>query len=246
MIKFDGVTKAYQGHVVLDAVDLQAPAGAVTGFLGPNGAGKSTALRILVGLARADSGRATIGGRSYRSLTRPAATVGVLLDADAVHPGRTGRETLALTCIALGLPRRRADEALDRVGLSRREGRQRARGYSLGMRQRLGLAHALLGDPDVLVLDEPANGLDPQGQRWLAELLRDQADRGRTVLLSSHQLAEVEQLADHLVIIGGGRVLSAGTTADLAAAHGAIAEHYFALTDGVDRAAAARGGRIAA
>lgn len=246
MIRFDGVTKAYRGHVVLDQVDLQAPAGAVTGFLGPNGAGKSTALRILVGLARADGGQATIGGSPYGSLERPATTVGVLLDADAVHPGRTGRETLALTCLALGLPRRRADEALDLVGLSRREGGRRLRGYSLGMRQRLGLAQALLGEPEVLVLDEPANGLDPQGQRWLGELLRDQAGQGRTVLLSSHQLAEVEQVADHLVIIGGGRVLSAGATADLGAAHGTVADHYFALTDGADRAASARGGRTAA
>ena len=246
MIRFDSVTKAYRGHVVLDAVDLQAPAGAVTGFLGPNGAGKSTALRILVGLADADGGQATIGGSPYRSLARPAATVGVLLDADAVHPGRTGRETLVLTCLALGLARRRADEALDLVGLSRSEGRRRLRGYSLGMRQRLGLAQALLGEPDVLVLDEPANGLDPQGQRWLTELLRDQAGAGRTVLLSSHQLAEVEQVADHLVIIGGGRVLSAGTTADLSAAHGTIAQHYFALTDGADRAASAHGRRTAA
>ena len=246
MIRFDSVTKTYRGHTVLDAVDLQAPAGAVTGFLGPNGAGKSTAMRILVGLAQADSGQATIGGRPYRLLTRPAATVGVLLDADAVHPGRTGRETLALTCLALGLPRRRADEVLDLVGLSRREGRRRVHGYSLGMRQRLGLAHALLGEPDVLVLDEPANGLDPQGQRWLAELLRGQAAQGRTVLLSSHQLAEVEQVADNLVIIGGGRILSSGTTADLAAEHGAIADHYFALTDGVDRAATTHGGRSAA
>lgn len=246
MIRFDSVTKTYRDQVVLDAVDLHVPAGAITGFLGPNGAGKSTALRILVGLARADSGTATIGGRAYRLLERPAATVGVLLDANAVHPGRTGRETLTLTCLALGLPRRRVDEALDLVGLSRREGRRRVQGYSLGMRQRLGLAHALLGEPDVLVLDEPANGLDPQGQRWLAELLRDQAAQGRTVLLSSHQLAEVEHLADHLVIIGGGRILSSGTTADLAAAHGTVADHYFALTDGVDRAAAAHDGRTAA
>ncbi|GAA2230731.1 hypothetical protein GCM10010413_30360 [Promicromonospora sukumoe] len=246
MIRFDGVTKTYHGNVVLDAVDLQAPAGAVTGFLGPNGAGKSTALWILVGLAQADSGQATIGGRLYRSLARPAATVGALLDAEAFHPGRTGRETLTLTCLTLGLPRRRADEVLDLVGLSRREGRQRLRGYSLGMRQRLGLAHALLGEPDVLVLDEPANGLDPQGQRWLAELLRDQAGRGVTVLLSSHQLTEVEQVADHLVIIGAGRILSTGATADLRAAHGTVADHYFALTGGADRAASARARRTAA
>lgn len=164
MIAFTHLTKSYSGNTVLDDVTFRVPAGQVTGFLGPNGAGKSTAMRILIGLAGADSGTATIDDRPYRQWPNPAVIVGSLLDADAFHPGRSGRESLVLSCLTLGLPAQRADEVLDLVGLTAAEGRRRVRGYSLGMRQRLGIAQALLTDPPVLVLDEPANGLDRS--RW--------------------------------------------------------------------------------
>jgi len=242
MISFHEVGKTYRDRVVLDGVTFTAPSGAVTGLLGPNGAGKSTALRILLGLSTADTGDATVDGHDYRSLGEPARIVGALLDATAVHPGRTGREVLRLGCHLLGLPgpqaRRRIDAVLAEVGLTVRESRQRLRTYSLGMKQRLGLAHALLGDPAALVLDEPANGLDPQGQRWLAQLLRDRAERGCAVLLSSHQLAEVERLADRLVIIADGRVLADDRVAALQETHGDVTELYFRLTSGLDRSAA--------
>ena len=239
MITFDQLTKPYPGlsRPALDRVSFTVPAGSVTGFLGPNGAGKSTAMRILLGLARAGSGSARIAGQDYRQLPDPAAVAGSLLDADACHPGRTGRESLRLSCLTLGLPAGRADEVLELVGLSSRDGRRRVRGYSLGMRQRLGLAQALLTDPPGLVLDEPANGLDPQGQRWLGELLRARAERGGAVLLSSHQLTEVERLADRLVVIAGGRVVADDTPSRLRAEHGDITEFYFSVTAAPVRAA---------
>lgn len=237
MIVFTHLTKSYSGNTVLDDVTFRVPAGQVTGFLGPNGAGKSTAMRILIGLAGADSGTATIDDRPYRQWPNPAVIVGSLLDADAFHPGRSGRESLVLSCLTLGLPAQRADEVLDLVGLTASEGRRRVRGYSLGMRQRLGIAQALLTDPPVLVLDEPANGLDPQGQRWLGDLLRSRAERGGTILLSSHQLSEVERLADRLVVIADGRIVADDTLASLRAEHGDITEFYFSATAPHDRAA---------
>ena len=242
MITFTNLTKSYRSRsdgrrTVIDDVSFSVPAGSVTGFLGPNGAGKSTSMRALLGLTEPDSGTATVGGRPYREWPNPAAVAGSLLDADAFHPGRSGRESLALSCLTLGLPTSRADEALELVGLTKREGRRRVRGYSLGMRQRLGIAQALLAEPPVLVLDEPANGLDPQGQRWLGELLRGWAERGGAVLLSSHQLSEVERLADRLVVIAEGRIVADGTLPALRAEHGDITDFYFSATSGADRAA---------
>lgn len=239
MIVFDQVTKTYRGlpQPALQAVSFAVPAGSVTGFLGPNGAGKSTAMRILMGLASADSGSARIAGSAYRDLPDPAATAGSLLEADQFHPARSGRESLRLSCLTLGLPAARADEVLELVGLPPRDAKRQVRGYSLGMRQRLGVAHALLTDPPVLVLDEPANGLDPQGQRWLGDLLRARAERGGTVLLSSHQLAEVERLADRLVVIAGGELVADDSPARLRAEHGDITDFYFSVTAGPNRAA---------
>lgn len=215
MIRVEGLSKSYGGRAVLSDVSFVAHAGEVTGFLGPNGAGKSTTLRVLVGLVRPDSGRATVLGEKYQDLQDPVLRVGALLDASVLHPGRTGRDTLAATARYLRLPQQRVDEVLELVGLSADAHRQRVRAYSLGMRQRLGLAHALLGDPDVLVLDEPANGLDPEGIRWLRGLLVDFARSGRTVLLSSHLLSEVEKVADRAVIIRDGRIVADGDMQEL-------------------------------
>jgi len=215
MIEIHELTKRYGGRVALDRASFRCEPGTVTGFLGPNGAGKSTLMRILVGLATATSGSATIGGRPYQDIANPGTRVGLLLDASAQHAGRTGREVLAMSALQLGLPRARVDEVLATVGLTAVESRQRIRGYSLGMRQRLGLAHALLGSPSVLILDEPANGLDPAGIRWMRDLLRRYAAEGGTVLISSHLLTEVEAVADCFVLIGDGRILAQGTKMDL-------------------------------
>ena len=198
MIEIDHLTKRYGAFTAVDDVSFTARPGVVTGFLGPNGAGKSTAMRVMCGLTPASSGEARILGARYRDLTNPASQVGTLLDASAQHVGRTGREALTLAAIAIGAPRSRVDEMLSLVGLTPDESRRRLRNYSLGMRQRLGIAGALLGDPQVLILDEPANGLDPQGIHWMRGLLRGFADQGRTVLLSSHLLHEVEQTAEAL------------------------------------------------
>jgi ABC-2 type transport system ATP-binding protein len=193
---------------------FDVPAGRVTGFLGPNGAGKSTTLRMILGLVRPTDGEALIGGRRYADLPAPRRSVGAVLETTGFHPGRRGRDHLRVAARAAGLPTGRVDEVLDRVGLTAAAGR-RVRGYSLGMRQRLGLAGALLGDPRVLVLDEPANGLDPAGMAWLRDLLRALAAEGRTVLFSSHVLSEVAQTVDHLVIVHDGALGYAGPLADL-------------------------------
>ena len=220
MIRVESLTKAYGSVTVLDDVSFEARPGQVTGFLGPNGAGKTTTLRVLVGLTAPTSGRATVAGSPYRDLPNPGRHVGVLLDATAQHQGRTGRETLVLGARTMGLAPQRVEEVLARVSLSDVEAGRRVRHYSLGMLQRLGLAHALLGEPAVLVLDEPANGLDPAGIRWLRELLADHAARGGTVLLSSHLLHEVEAVADEVVVIGRGRVVARGEPRTLQAASG--------------------------
>jgi ABC-2 type transport system ATP-binding protein len=222
MIEATGLTKRLGGRTVVSDVALRCEPGTVTGFLGPNGAGKTTTLRMLAGLAAPDAGSATILGGPHAALPVPGRRVGVLLDAGAQHPGRRGREVLALTALLLGVPGSRADELLELVGLDAAAGRKRVRAYSLGMRQRLGIAHALIGDPEVLILDEPANGLDPEGMRWMRRLLRDFADRGGTVLLSSHLLREVDAVADRLVIIGGGRIVAAGTRDELLAGGGTL------------------------
>jgi ABC-2 type transport system ATP-binding protein len=220
MITVENVTKRYGSFTAVDDVTFTAEPGRITGFLGPNGAGKSTTLRVVVGLTPPDSGTAHVLGRRFADLPNPGLEVGVLLDASAQHAGRTGREVLTIAQRTMGLPALRVDETLDQVGLTPDEAGRRLRDYSLGMRQRLGLAHALLGDPEVLILDEPANGLDPAGIRWMRDLLRGYADRGATVLLSSHLLHEIEVVADDLVVIGRGRIVAAGPKADLLAGAG--------------------------
>ena len=215
MIETDGLTKQLGGRTVVSDVTFRCEPGTVTGFLGPNGAGKTTTMRMLVGLSEPDSGDARILGGRYRDLPNPGRRVGILLDASAQHAGRRGREALAVSAQTMGVPAQRVDTLLELVGLDETAARRRVGQYSLGMRQRLGFAHALLGDPEVLILDEPANGLDPEGMRWMRGLLRGFADRGGTVLLSSHLLAEVEAVADRMMIIGGGRIQAQGTRAEL-------------------------------
>lgn len=236
MIELTHLTKRYGDKTVVDDLSLTCHPGTVTGFLGPNGAGKSTTLRMLTGLTRRTEGAARIAGVAYGSLPNPGRVVGVMLDASAQHPGRTGRESLRVAASLLGLGRARADEVLEQVGLTSAAQRRVGR-YSLGMRQRLGLGVALLGDPAVLVLDEPGNGLDPEGIRWLRRLLRAFADRGGTVLLSSHLLLEVEATADHLAVISAGHVVAQGALTtllrDAAPATGALdlEDWYFDLIE---------------
>ncbi len=215
MITATHLTKRYGDVAAVSDVTFSARPGRVTGFLGPNGAGKSTVMRMLTGLTPPTSGETSVLGHRYRDLPNPGRHVGVMLDASAQHPGRTGREVLGLAARTTGVGSAAVGTALSRVGLTDAEAGRRVRGYSLGMRQRLGLATALLGDPQVLVLDEPANGLDPQGIHWMRGLLRDFADAGGTVLLSSHLLHEVQVIADDLVIIGRGRIVAEGTTEEL-------------------------------
>ena len=223
MITVEHLTKRFGSAIAVDGLSMYCPPGTVTGFLGPNGAGKSTTLQMVTGLVTPTAGTARVLGTEYRKLRSPGRQVGVLLDASAIHPGRTGRETLALTAKVVQVPHRTVDRLLHRVGLDPSVANKRVRKYSLGMRQRLGIAHALLGDPQVLILDEPANGLDPDGIRWIRELLRDFADRGGTVLLSSHLLHEIQALADQLVIINHGQIVASGSTDQLLAKPGSIA-----------------------
>ena len=232
MIAVERLTKRYGSTVAVDDVTFTAAPGRVTGFLGPNGAGKSTTMRIMAGLTRPTSGTATVAGRRFADLPNPGLEVGVLLDASAQHAGRTGREILTLTQRLAGLPARRVEEMLDLVSLTPAEAGRRVGDYSLGMRQRLGIANALMGEPHVLILDEPANGLDPAGIRWMRDLLRGHADRGGTVLLSSHLLHEIEVIADDIVVIGHGHVVARGTKTDLLAATGTLVR-----TRSVDRLA---------
>jgi ABC-2 type transport system ATP-binding protein len=217
MIEVQELTKRYGAQTAVDGVTFSCEPGTVTGFLGPNGAGKSTTLRMICGLTPPTAGSARVAGVPYRRLANPGRQVGVLLDAGAQHAGRTGRETLALSAQVLGVPGDRVDELIERVGLPPSAARKRVRGYSLGMRQRLGVAHAMLADPPLLILDEPANGLDPEGIRWMRDLLRAHADSGGTVLLSSHLLHEVEALADRIVMIVGGTIRAQGDKRELLA-----------------------------
>jgi ABC-2 type transport system ATP-binding protein len=221
VIDVRGLSKRYGNVLAVDDLSFRAEPGTITGFLGPNGAGKSTTLRSALGLVHPDAGGVTVLGVPYRQLDRPLHRVGAVLEASEVHPGRSGRNHLRILATAAGIPRSRVDEVLGLVELSA-AAKRRVKGYSLGMRQRLGLASALLGDPEVLVLDEPANGLDPAGIRWLRDLLRSLAAEGRTVLLSSHVLAEVSQTVDRVVIIHRGKLVRQGSIADvLAGAEGA-------------------------
>lgn len=236
MIDVNGLTKTYGAHRAVDNVSFTARPGRVTGFLGPNGAGKSTTMRMTVGLTPPSSGTARVCGAAYADLPNPPREVGVLLDASAQHAGRTGREILTIAAMTAGLPRSRATAMLDLVSLTEEEADRRVRNYSLGMRQRLGIAVALVGEPEVLVLDEPANGLDPAGIRWMRDLLRGFAAAGGTVLLSSHLLHEIEVIADDLVVIGRGRIVAEGTKASLLERAGTVV----APVEGADAAALVR------
>ena len=222
MISIESLTVRYGRFTAVDDVSFTARSGRVTGFLGPNGAGKSTTMRVMVGLTPPTSGRALIDGRPFADLPNPGLQVGVLLDASAQHAGRTGREILTIAQRTMGLPKASVEQMLHKVSLTETEADRRVRNYSLGMRQRLGIATALIGDPEVLILDEPANGLDPAGIRAMRDLLREYADKGGTVLLSSHLLHEIEVIADDLVVIGNGRIVAQGTKAELLEAAGTV------------------------
>ena len=213
-IEVAGLRKRYGATVAVDDLTFTVSSGEVTGFVGPNGAGKSTTMRIVLGLDAPDAGSALIGGQPYRSLTTPLTRVGALLDAGAVHPGRRARDHLLWMAQSNGLPARRVGEVLEQVGLTS-AARRRAGGFSLGMRQRLGIAAAMLGDPPVLMFDEPVNGLDPEGIRWIRGYLRTLAAEGRAILVSSHLMSELEETADHLVVIGRGRLVADTSVADL-------------------------------
>ncbi len=226
MIRVESLSKKYGGRTVVDDLTFTSRTGRVTGFLGPNGAGKSTSMRMMVGLARPNAGQVTINGRTFADLPNPGREVGVMLDASAQHAGRTGREILGLAQRLMGLPAERVPELVHRVGLTDAEAARRVGTYSLGMRQRLGLAVALMGAPSVLILDEPANGLDPGGIRWMRDLLRAFADDGGTVLLSSHLLREIEVIADDIVMIGRGRIVSAGSKAELLRGTGTLVRSH--------------------
>ncbi|NKY96351.1 ABC transporter ATP-binding protein [Nocardiopsis alborubida] len=217
MLTVRELTKRYGGRTAVDGLTFTVEPGRVTGFLGPNGAGKSTTMRMLLGLARPTSGEALVNGREYGRLDRPTRQVGALLSPDAAHPGRSARAHLTAKAVGGGIPRRRVDEVLEEVGLSD-VARQRVHGYSLGMRQRLGVADALLGDPGVLLFDEPVNGLDLDGVRWMRDLTRRLADEGRTVFVSSHLMSEMEMVADHLVVVGRGRLIADAPISDVIAA----------------------------
>src|SRR5918998_2873507 len=223
-IEVRGLRKRYRTTVAVDGVSFTVRAGEVTGFVGPNGAGKSTTMRLVLGLDAPDQGEALVNGRPYRSLRTPLTQLGALLDASALHPGRRARDHLLWLAYSNGIGKRRVSEVLDQVGLSS-AARRRVGGFSLGMRQRLGIAAALLGDPPVLMLDEPVNGLDPEGIVWIRGLLRGLAAEGRTIFVSSHLMGELEGTASHLLVVGRGRMI-ADTAVEglLAAASGARLE----------------------
>jgi len=235
IIEASGLTKRYGRVTAVDELSFTVEAGQVVGFLGPNGAGKTTALRMLVGLVRPDRGSATICGQAYADLTVPAAQVGAVFEATSFHPGRTARNHLRVQALAADVDAARIEDVLELVDL-RYAANKRVGTFSLGMRQRLGLATALLADPDVLILDEPANGLDPEGMRWLRDLLRGMAADGTAVLVSSHVLAEVAQTADSVVIVSSGRVVTEAPVAQLTASAG-LEEVFLKVTAaGKDRA----------
>ncbi|SEG72618.1 ABC-2 type transport system ATP-binding protein [Nonomuraea solani] len=234
MIEIVGLTKRHGTKLAIGDVAFTVAPGRVTGFLGPNGAGKSSTLRILLGLDRADAGTALIGGRPYRKLRDPLRTVGSLLEGSGAHRSRTARAHLTWVARSNGIPKSRVGQVLAEVGLADVAGK-RVGTFSLGMGQRLGLAAALLGEPEVLVLDEPINGLDPDGIRWIRRLLKEYAKGGRTVLLSSHLMSEMAETADDLVVISAGRVVTTGPLGEVTAGHASLEEAFFALTDPAGR-----------
>ena len=229
MIEARGLTKRFGARLAVDALSFDVRPGRVTGFLGPNGSGKSTTMRLILGLDHPDAGHAAIGGRRYRDLGWPLREVGALLEARAWHPGRTARSHLAALAASNGIGRRRVDEVLGMAGLAGVAG-QRAGKFSLGMAQRLGIAAALLGDPPVLLLDEPVNGLDPAGIHWIRDLLRTMAAQGRTVFVSSHLISEMALMAEHVVVIGQGRLLAHAPVADLAGGAPSLEDAFLRLT----------------
>jgi ABC-2 type transport system ATP-binding protein len=231
MIQARGLTKRFGATVAVESLSFEVRPGTVTGFLGPNGSGKSTTMRLIMGLDAPDRGRATIGGRSYRQLRWPLREVGSMLDARSFQPGRSARSHLAALAASNAIPSSRVDEVLGLVGLQD-AGRRRAGKFSLGMAQRLGVATALLGDPGVLLLDEPVNGLDPEGIRWIRNLLVSMAREGRTVFVSSHLISEMELMAEQLVVIGRGHLLASTSVRELASRAGSLEEAFFGLTGG--------------
>ena len=226
-----GLTKRFDDLVAVERLSFEVAAGSITGFLGPNGAGKTTTLRMLLGLAAPTNGSALVFGRPFAELERPASRVGAVLEAGDLHPGRSGRDHLRVLAAAARLPRSRVEEVLALVDLTS-AGDRRAGGYSLGMRQRLSLAAALLGKPELLVLDEPANGLDPEGVRWLRDFMRAFAGEGGTVFVSSHHLAEIEDTVDHVVVIDHGRLVADAPLAEFTAGSGSLEDAFLELTTG--------------
>jgi ABC-2 type transport system ATP-binding protein len=231
-IEVTGLRKRFGSTQALDGITFTVAPGTVTGFVGPNGAGKSTTMRVILGLDSVDEGTALIGGRPYASLTHPMRHVGSLLDAGALQPSRSGRNHLLWIAHSQRLPSRRVDEVTELVGLGRAV-RRKAGGYSLGMRQRLGIAAAMIGDPPILIMDEPFNGMDPEGIIWMRSFLRQLAAEGRAVLVSSHLLSELPDVADHVVVIGRGRVLADATIAELTAGQSSLEDAYLRLTSGM-------------
>ncbi len=231
MIEARGLTKRYGRVLAVDGLTFDVRPGVVTGFLGPNGSGKSTTMRMMLGLDTPDLGTARIGGRRYSELGWPLREVGAQLESRAFHPGRSARAHLAALAASNSIPFSRVDEVLGQVGLASAAGR-RAGKFSLGMAQRLGIAAALLGDPGVLLLDEPVNGLDPEGIRWIRDLMKSLAAEGRTVFVSSHLISEIALAATRLIIIGGGRLLADTTAADLAAGSASLEDAFLELTTG--------------
>ena len=231
MIEARDLTKRYGPTVAVDALSFDVLPGSVTGFLGPNGSGKSTTMRLILGLDRPDAGQVRVAGRRYRELRWPLREVGALLEAKAFHPGRSARSHLATLAASNAIPQSRVDEVLGLVGLAG-AARRRAGKFSLGMAQRLGVAAALLGDPGVLLLDEPVNGLDPEGIRWIRDLLTSLAAQGRTVFVSSHLISEMALTAERLVVIGQGRLLAETTVAELSAGAASLEDAFFRLTSG--------------
>ncbi len=242
MIVVRNLTKKFGSNTAVDDLSFDVQPGRVTGFLGPNGSGKSTTMRCMVGLDRSDGGSTSFGGRNYAQLSSPLHEVGILLDAGYVHPGRSGRNHLKWLAASNGLPKARVDTVLELVGMTEVANRK-LRSYSLGMKQRLGIAATLLGDPGVIILDEPANGLDPEGIRWIRDFLKHFAHQGRTVLVSSHLLSEMALMADDLIVIGKGRLIEQGSVSEFVGRHAASwvrvrSPQLPALTEALARAGA--------